>query len=78
LPTAPRRIVLAGSGEFLGRRLVKWLKEQKWSWSFPQHWPAGSFRPRLVSLERKLGPDISTAACAYAVAVLAAERGDGQ
>lgn len=54
-----RTIVTAGSGEFLARRIVERL-----------HKP-----PRLVSIADQHGPDISSAACAYALAVIAAERG---
>jgi uncharacterized hydantoinase/oxoprolinase family protein len=64
LPRFPETIVLAGSGEFLARQIAeKHLRT-----------PA----PALVSLNDRLGPDVSRAACAYAVAVLRAERGDGQ
>ena len=52
-------IVTAGSGEFLARRIVERL-----------HKP-----PRLVSIAELHGPDISSAACAYALAVIASERG---
>jgi len=56
----PRRVVLAGSGEVLGRGVQ-------------------ATHPRLhaaqtISLTDRLGPALSEAACAYAVAVLAAER----
>jgi len=64
LPEPPRTVILAGSGEFLAREIVA---NQNWS---PQ--------PTLVSLNARLGRDLSRAACAYAVAVLAAERDDGQ
>ena len=59
LPRPPRTVVLAGSGEFLARRI---LQRQQ---SFPVR--------DVVSLTERLGPDLSGAACAYAVAVLAAE-----
>src|SRR5262249_24124617 len=60
LPGMPRTVVLSGSGEFLGRELLA---------------TAGEFADlRVVSLGEHLGPVISQAACAYAVAVLAAER----
>jgi (4-(4-[2-(gamma-L-glutamylamino)ethyl]phenoxymethyl)furan-2-yl)methanamine synthase len=55
----PQTIVLAGSGEFLARLI---LNEQK---AFPI--------PAVVSLAEQLGPEISQAACAYALAVLATE-----
>jgi probable H4MPT-linked C1 transfer pathway protein len=55
----PRTVVLSGSGEFLARVV---LQEQK---AFP---PC-----RVVFLSQALGPDLSRAACAFAVAVLAGE-----
>lgn len=60
LPALPQAIILAGEGEFLAKIA---LKRQK---VIP---PC-----RMVSLSRKLGPAISQAACAYAVAMLAAEK----
>ncbi|HKB38448.1 MAG TPA: hydantoinase/oxoprolinase family protein [Gemmataceae bacterium] len=56
----PRTVILSGSGEFLAREVV-----------------AASPRLtgcRVVSLAERIGPALSQAACAYAVAVLAAER----
>ena len=58
LPGPLTAVVLAGSGEFLGRKVLD--------------------RPPAVLAERitlaqRLGPALSEAACAYAVAVLAAE-----
>jgi probable H4MPT-linked C1 transfer pathway protein len=50
-------VVLAGSGEFLGRLLLE----------------ARGLAGRVVSVAERLGPALSAAACAYAVAVLAAE-----
>jgi probable H4MPT-linked C1 transfer pathway protein len=50
-------VISAGSGEFLTRRIIERL-----------HQP-----PTLVSLADQLGPDVSAAACAYALATLAAE-----
>jgi probable H4MPT-linked C1 transfer pathway protein len=61
LPGPPQTVVIAGSGEFLAELV---LREQK---GFP---PC-----RAVSLARTLGPEVSRAACAYAVAVLAAGEG---
>lgn len=61
LPGPPRTVVVAGSGEFLARPV---LKEQR---AFP---PC-----RVVFLSEALGPEASAAACAHAVAVLAAEAG---
>jgi probable H4MPT-linked C1 transfer pathway protein len=56
----PERILLAGSGEFLARRL---LKQEKLAHS-----------AAVWSLNHLLGQDRSTAACAYAAAVLSLER----
>jgi probable H4MPT-linked C1 transfer pathway protein len=78
LPAPPRKFVLAGSGEFVGQRVVKRFAYMVQHPLRVSHWPAQTLKPRLVSLSRKLGEDLSTAACAYAVAVLAAERDDGQ
>jgi probable H4MPT-linked C1 transfer pathway protein len=61
LPGAPRTLVLAGSGEFLARRVLAQI---------PFHDAV------VVSLAERLGPVLSTAACAHAVAVLAAEDPD--
>jgi probable H4MPT-linked C1 transfer pathway protein len=55
----PRSVILAGSGEFLARKVIR--EDLRWSC-------------RLISLARRLGPDLSSAACAYAVATLAAEE----
>lgn len=56
LPTPPATVVLSGEGEFLGRLV---LSQQN------------SFRGgKVVSLGQELGPEISRAACAHAVAVL--------
>jgi probable H4MPT-linked C1 transfer pathway protein len=61
LPEPPHTIVLAGDGEFLIRLALK----------------AQARLPtcRGVSLSEKLGAEISRAACAYAVAILASEEG---
>jgi probable H4MPT-linked C1 transfer pathway protein len=61
LPERPQTILFAGEGEFLIRLA---LESQK-----------GIPPCRVVSLSRELGPAISRAACAYAVAMLAAEKG---
>jgi probable H4MPT-linked C1 transfer pathway protein len=64
LPQSPRTIILAGSGEFLGRHA---LRSQELS------------SVRQISLAERLGPVVSQAACAYAVAVLALEmHSDGR
>ncbi|HEY7309438.1 MAG TPA: hydantoinase/oxoprolinase family protein [Gemmataceae bacterium] len=60
LPSLPQTILLAGEGEFLAKIA---LEEQK---DIPPC-PA-------VVLSNRLGPTISRAACAYAVAMLAAEE----
>jgi probable H4MPT-linked C1 transfer pathway protein len=61
LPGPPRAVVLAGSGEFLAAQAVRQLGDPS--------------PPPAVSLGQKLGPEISQSACAYALAVLAAEQG---
>jgi probable H4MPT-linked C1 transfer pathway protein len=61
LPGPPGTVMLAGSGEFLARRVIA---------ACPLLRPA-----RVVSLTEALGPDVSRAACAYALAVLVAEQG---
>jgi probable H4MPT-linked C1 transfer pathway protein len=61
LPCPPQTVVIAGSGEFLAELV---LREQK---AFP---PC-----RVVSLARTLGPAVSQAACAHAVATLATGEG---
>jgi (4-(4-[2-(gamma-L-glutamylamino)ethyl]phenoxymethyl)furan-2-yl)methanamine synthase len=55
-----RKVVLAGSGEFLARKVLR-----------PKPVPVGE----VVSLAEWLGPGLSTAACAHAVATLAAQGG---
>ena len=59
LPDAPQTVVLAGSGEFLGRVVLKETPEL--------------VTARVVSLADELGPAISQAACAHALATLATE-----
>jgi (4-(4-[2-(gamma-L-glutamylamino)ethyl]phenoxymethyl)furan-2-yl)methanamine synthase len=56
----PRTLILAGCSAFLAERA--WRR-------FLQRQPCA-----IVDLGRELGPDLSAAACAYAVAVLARER----
>ncbi len=57
LPERPTSVVLSGQGEFLARRVLERL----------------GLSIRIVSLAEALGRDISSAAAAHAVAVLAAE-----
>ncbi len=59
---SPSRIVLSGSGEILGRGVVE--REPAWS-GLP-----------VTSLRTVLGPALSEAACAYALAILAQEEGE--
>ena len=61
LPQPPTRLILAGSGEFLMRATLARLPP----------WPV-----TCISLADRLGPAVSQAACAHAVAVLASERTD--
>ncbi len=64
LPAVPRTVIVAGEGEFLARTAVAGY--------------SGSLSGcRVVSLRKELGPAESQAACAWAVAVLAAEREGG-
>src|SRR5262249_42760596 len=58
LPEPPGALILSGSGEFLARKVMERFFQTT---------------PRCSSLTRELGREISQAACAYAVAVLAAE-----
>ncbi len=51
-------VIVSGSGEFLAERAARKFSDTP---------------PQVVSLSQELGPAISEAACAYAVAVLAAE-----
>jgi (4-(4-[2-(gamma-L-glutamylamino)ethyl]phenoxymethyl)furan-2-yl)methanamine synthase len=60
LPESCRTVVTSGSGEFLARRVVEQVPEL-----------AAAAR---ISLPQVLGPEIAAAACAYAVARLAAEQ----
>jgi probable H4MPT-linked C1 transfer pathway protein len=59
LPGVPQTFVLAGSGEFLARQVLR-----QWRGYSPA---------RLVAVAELLGPEVSQAACAHAVAVLASE-----
>jgi hypothetical protein len=58
----PALFLLSGSGEFLARKVLALVP--------------GTVNP-CISLGERLGPEISQAACAYAVAVLAQEQADG-
>jgi probable H4MPT-linked C1 transfer pathway protein len=60
-PAPPRAVVLAGSGEFLGRQVLG---------------QTVSADCATISLAERLGPEASVAACAHAVAVLAEEEND--
>ncbi len=60
LPSPPERLLLSGSGEFLARAVLR--REQM------------ATGATVRSLNQEQGPDRSTAACAYAVAVLNQER----
>ena len=60
LPAPPAKVILAGHGDFLMRRVLA---------------ECGISVP-IVSLAEKLGPELSRCATAYAVAVLAREAGD--
>jgi probable H4MPT-linked C1 transfer pathway protein len=62
LPGLPASLITAGSGEFLARQLLR-------------KWP--DLTGNRIALADRLGPMISQAACAYALAVLAAESCDG-
>lgn len=59
----PTLLILSGSGEFLARRVVRAFD------------PEGHVR--ITSLAAQFSPEVSHAACAFAVAFLAAERGPG-
>ncbi len=56
----PRRVILAGSGEAIGRQVLANASDLS--------------RLPVISLAERLGPALSEAACAYAVATLAAEQ----
>ncbi len=55
---APAVVVLSGQGEFLARRMLGRL----------------GLKAQIVSMSEQLGPEISRAACAHALAVLVRER----
>jgi probable H4MPT-linked C1 transfer pathway protein len=92
MPAPPQKIVLAGSGEFLGRQVLRDYssqtlepvsktptrpKRQRRAGSSLALQPGRGPALPIISLADRLGPDLSTAACAYAVAVLAAEGKHG-
>jgi probable H4MPT-linked C1 transfer pathway protein len=58
LPASPGKFILSGSGEFLARQVLD---------------RDGVPPEQIMSLQEHLGPALSEAACAHAVAVLAAE-----
>jgi (4-(4-[2-(gamma-L-glutamylamino)ethyl]phenoxymethyl)furan-2-yl)methanamine synthase len=60
LPAPPATVITSGSGEFLARQVLDGI-------------PAIRDATR-ISLPQTLGPEIAAAACAYAIARLAAER----
>jgi uncharacterized hydantoinase/oxoprolinase family protein len=57
LPRPPQTVVISGRGEFLARRVLEHL----------------GVSAKVVSLSAELGPELSQAAAAHAVAVLARE-----
>ena len=61
LPGLPTTVILSGSGEFLGARVAK----------------KALASAQVISLSEKLGPEVSKAACAHAVSVLAQELSSG-
>ncbi len=61
MPASPEVVIISGQGEFLARRLLE-------RFSF------GAAPPKIVSLSEALGPQVSRAAPAHALAVLARER----
>jgi hypothetical protein len=74
----PAHYILSGSGEFLARDAWDDFSASKmlpYHLPFLQQGPGAPRSPaaRLLSLSERLGPEVSRAACAYAVAVLASE-----
>jgi uncharacterized hydantoinase/oxoprolinase family protein len=65
MPSPPQTLILAGSGEFLAQ--VALVQD-----TFPLDFPVR----QCITLAGSLGPGVSQAACAYALAVLAMERAD--
>jgi hypothetical protein len=84
----PKTFILSGSGEFLARRVANRYDHVAridgkgmtpfWYRCTRRQLPPGTRRPRQIWLSARLGAACSSAACAYAVAVLAAERDHGQ
>ncbi len=64
LPAPPQALILSGSGERLARAALAGPEP------CPLDFPVGP----VISLAERLGPGLSQAACAYALAVLASER----
>jgi hypothetical protein len=60
LPSRPSAVMLAGSGEFLAREVLRGIDSLA--------------EVTMISLSGRLGVEVSKAACAYALAVLATER----
>jgi probable H4MPT-linked C1 transfer pathway protein len=60
LSPEPDQVIISGSGEFLARAALESAFENE-------------ARPKLISFRQRFGDGISTAACAYATASLAAE-----
>jgi uncharacterized hydantoinase/oxoprolinase family protein len=60
LPDPPKTVIVSGEGEFLATLVVKQ--------------EAALHHCQVLSLGKQLGPEISRAACAYAVAMLADEE----
>jgi probable H4MPT-linked C1 transfer pathway protein len=62
----PRTIILSGAGELLARKVLTHLGLTE------------STQCRVVSIQETLGASLSQAACAYAVAILRKEQGQGE
>ena len=60
VPSRPSGVMLAGSGEFLAREVLRGIDSLR--------------ETTVISLSERLGLEVSKAACAYALAVLASER----
>jgi probable H4MPT-linked C1 transfer pathway protein len=69
MPGPLSAVILAGSGEFLARAA------RELRWEQPSHLPPAE---RVFSLTDRLGKEISDAACAHALAVLASEADDDE